>query len=104
MTSMVTSPPMTPPVFPRTSSAISGFFFWGMIDEPVVYLSSISTNPNSGDDHMTNSSQSEDRCTDVIEAQNESSVTKSRSLTESMEFSVGLVNPRASAVIFLFMW
>ena len=27
--------PNTLPLFPRTSSAISGFFFWGIIDEPV---------------------------------------------------------------------
>ena len=27
--------PYTRPVLPRTSSATSGFFFWGMMDEPV---------------------------------------------------------------------
>ena len=36
--------PYTRPVFPRTSSAISGFFFCGMILLPVLYASSISTN------------------------------------------------------------
>ena len=36
MTSIAVSDPMTCPVFPRTSSAMSGFFFWGMMDDPVV--------------------------------------------------------------------
>ena len=33
--SRVTSEPYTRPVLPRTSSATSGFFFCGMMEEPV---------------------------------------------------------------------
>ena len=35
------------PLLPRTSSATSGFFFCGIIDEPVANASSSSTKPNS---------------------------------------------------------
>ena len=37
--------PMTREAFPRRSSAASGFFFWGMSDEPVEYESPHLTNP-----------------------------------------------------------
>ena len=33
--SRVIREPYTRPVLPRTSSATSGFFFWGMMEEPV---------------------------------------------------------------------
>ena len=66
---MVIREPMTEPVLPLTSSAMSGFFFWGMMEDPVVYLSSISTNPNSWDDQRTSSSQREDRWMAVCAAQ-----------------------------------
>ena len=82
---------------------MSGFFFWGMMDDPVVYLSSISMKPNSWDDQSTSSSQRLDRWTAVWAAQYASSVTKSLSLTESMEFSVGSLNASASAVMRLSM-
>ena len=36
---------------------MSGFFFCGIIDEPVVYASESSTNPNSQLDHSTSSSE-----------------------------------------------
>ena len=75
VTSMVTRLPMTPPVLPLVSSHISGFFFWGMMDEPVEYLSSMVTNPNSWDDHRTSSSQREERLMAAIEASTASSVT-----------------------------
>ena len=35
MVSSPVSPPMSRPALPRASSATSGFFFCGMIDEPV---------------------------------------------------------------------
>ena len=38
---------MSRPALPRASSAMSGFFFCGMIDEPVAKASSSSTQPNS---------------------------------------------------------
>ena len=40
-----------------------------MMEEPVVYLSSISMNPNSWDDQRTSSSHRLDRCTAVWAAQ-----------------------------------
>ena len=103
MVSMVIRAPTTPPVLPLTNSAMSGFFFWGMMDDPVVYLSSISTNPNSCEDHRTSSSHNDERWIWACAAQNDSSFTKSLSLTESMEFSVGSLNPNASDVMNLSM-
>ncbi len=43
---------MTRPDLPRTTSATSGFFFWGIMDEPVAWASAISTKPNSCVDHQ----------------------------------------------------
>ncbi len=57
-------------------------------------------NPNSWDDQRTSSSESEDRWSASNAEQNAISAAKSLSLTESMEFSVGFLNPRDSAVIF----
>ena len=54
--------PLTRPVLARTSSAASGFFFCGMIDEPVEKASDSLTKPNCGVDQMTISSASRDRC------------------------------------------
>ena len=47
--------PTARPARPRTSSAMSGFRFCGMIEDPVVIDSGNETHPNSGDDHSTNS-------------------------------------------------
>ena len=46
----------------RSSSAASGFFFCGMIDEPDDHASGSSTKPNSCEDHSTSSAPSRDRC------------------------------------------
>ena len=54
--------PLTRPVLARTSSAASGFFFCGMIEEPVENESDSLTKPNCGVDQMTISSASRDRC------------------------------------------
>ena len=54
---------MTRPALPRASSAMSGFFFCGSIDEPVVYASASRRNPNSSVVHSTISSPSRERCT-----------------------------------------
>ena len=47
MVSTATRPPISRPDLPRASSAMSAFFFCGMIDEPVANASSSSTQPNS---------------------------------------------------------
>ena len=51
------------------SSAKSGFFFWGMMDDPVENASDNVMNPNSEVDHNTISSARRDRCThDTVQA------------------------------------
>ena len=50
------------PALPRAASAASGFFFCGIIEEPVAAESSSSANPYR-DVHSTSSSDSRDRCT-----------------------------------------
>ncbi|OPX78346.1 MAG: hypothetical protein A4E50_02199 [Methanosaeta sp. PtaB.Bin087] len=42
MARAATRDPKTVPVFPRTSSAVSGFFFWGMMELVEVKRSSSS--------------------------------------------------------------
>ena len=62
VTSSATRSPTTRPVFPRMSSAKSGFFFCGMMDEPVENASESSMKSNSAVDHSTISSHRRDRC------------------------------------------
>ena len=45
----------------RRSSAASGFFFWGMIEEPEANASVTSQKPNSSLDQSTISAPSRDR-------------------------------------------
>ena len=47
---------------PRVSSAKSGFFFCGMIDDPVEYESESVMNENSVDDQRMISSHRRERC------------------------------------------
>jgi hypothetical protein len=54
--------PLTRPVLPRISSGTSGFFFCGMIDEPVQKRSARSTNAKRGFIQMMISSQKRERC------------------------------------------
>ena len=89
---------MTRPALPRTSSATSGFFFCGIIDDPVANASGSRRNPNSLDDHSTISSPRRDRCTWASAAANTASATKSRSETASSEFSNRRANPSVRAV------
>jgi hypothetical protein len=56
---------MAVPARPRTSSATSGFFFCGIMLDPVATRSSRLAQPNSDDVHSTSSSPSRDRCTNV---------------------------------------
>ena len=57
--------PISRPALPRASSAMSGFFFCGSIDEPVEYASARRRKPNSSVDHSTISSPRRERCTCV---------------------------------------
>ena len=90
---------MTRALLPRTSSATSGFFFCGMIDEPVQYASPNSMKSNCADIQRINSSLMRDRCTMSNAAAAMNSIQKSRSLTASMEFSQIASKPSSSADI-----
>ena len=78
---------MTRPLLPRTSSGTSGFFFCGMIEEPVQKRSGRRTKPKRGLAHSTSSSAKRDRCTMTSAAKAQNSIAKSRSDTASSEFS-----------------
>ena len=62
VTKSATKSPTTRPVLPRMSSAKSGFFFCGMMDEPVENASESVTKPNSALDHRMISSARRERC------------------------------------------
>ena len=84
---------MTRPVLPRSSSGTSGFFFCGMIDEPVHQASARLMKPNCADDHSTSSSDMREKCVIRTAAAATNSIAKSRSLTASSEFSAGRSKP-----------
>ena len=80
------------------SSVTSGFFFWGMMDEPVVNASSSSMNLNSQLHHRIISSERRDRCIMQMEMALASSMQKSRSDTPSRLLAQGAAKPSFSAV------
>ena len=71
---------------PRASSGTSGFFFCGMIDEPVQKRSARSMKPKFWLIHSTSSSDSRETWIIVRLAAALNSIAKSRSLTASMLF------------------
>ena len=89
---------MTRAARPRTSSAGSGFFLLGMIDEPVENASDARMNPKRGFDHHVISSASRLRWTIPSATAASTSTTKSRSLTASSEFAVTPSKPSSAAV------
>ena len=92
-------PPITRPALPRTSSAISGFFFWGIMLEPVEKASSSSINLNSQEHQRMISSEKRERWTMVIATAAASSMQKSRSETPSRLLCVGPSNLSSEAVM-----
>ena len=62
VTRRATKSPTTRPIFPRVNSAKSGFFFCGIIDDPVENASESVMNPNSVDDQSMISSHRRERC------------------------------------------
>src|SRR3954468_10209171 len=97
---IVSSPvrlPTNRPDLLRASSAMSGFFFCGMIDDPVAQASSSRAQPNSVDVQSTTSSPSRERCTPMSAAAKQNSAAKSRSLTPSMELSTARSKPSSAA-------
>ena len=96
--------PITRAVLPRISSVTSGFFFWGIMLEPVEKRSESSMNLNSQLHHMIISSEKRERCIMQIEMALASSMQKSRSETPSREFAIGASMPSNSAVLPRLMW
>ena len=76
---------------------MSGFFFCGMMLDPVEYASSSVTNPNSRVFQRITSSARRDRSTPIIAAMKANSATTSRDAVPSSEFSAGRARPRRSA-------
>ena len=89
--------PYTRPVLPRTSSVMSGFFFWGMMDEPVENWSARVTKRNSQLHHRQISSEKRDRCIISMDRSESSSSAKSRSETPSRLFRLMPLKPSCSA-------
>ena len=89
--------PYARPVFPRISSAISGFFFCGIIDDPVENASSSSINLNSSVDQIMISSAKRDKCVINSAEFDKNSTIKSRSLTASIELAYTSAKPSSSA-------
>ncbi|CPZ97884.1 Uncharacterised protein [Mycobacteroides abscessus] len=90
--------PINLPVLPRASSAISGFFFCGMIELPVDHESSRVTYPNSVVPHKMMSSDSRDKSMPIIAKTKPASAAKSRDDVASIELSAAAVKPRSSAM------
>ena len=67
--------PYTRPVLPRTSSAISGFFFCGIMLEPVLKASSNSMNLYSLEFHIHISSENLLKCIIIVERALKNSMT-----------------------------
>ncbi len=88
---------MRRPALPRASSAMSGFFFCGMMLEPVEYASSREAKPNSTVTQVMISSESRDRSTPIIADTHENSAMTSRAAVASIEFSVGPAKPSSAA-------
>ena len=86
------------PVLPRTSSGMSGFFFCGMMDEPVQKASGSSMKPNGALIHRISSSAMRERWMAQMAAPARISITKSRSETASSELRQGPSKPSAAAV------
>ena len=91
--------PTTRGALARRSSAASGFFFWGMIDDPLDHASGSSTKPNSSLDQSTSSAPRRERCVAHVAAAARKSRTKSRLATASIEFGATCAKPSSSATI-----
>ena len=99
VTSKVVRFPMKRPALPLANSAISGFFFCGMMDEPVEKASSKVTQPNSWVFQIVNSSPIRERWIPNMAKIKSASATKSLSLTASMLFLVTPAKARSAAII-----
>ena len=90
--------PNTRPLLPRISSVMSGFFFCGMMLEPVENASSSSMNLNSHEHQRMISSEKRERCTIAMETAAAISAQKSRSATPSRLLRLTAEKPSSFAV------
>ena len=81
----------------RRSSAASGFFFCGMIEEPDAQASDTSAKPNSSEDHRTISAPRRERWVAQVAAADRKSSTKSRLETASIELRATPAKPSSRA-------
>ena len=89
--------PLARPVLPRASSGTSGFFFCGMMEEPVQKRSAISIKPTRGLIQIINSSDIREICVITREAAAQNSIAKSRSDTASSELWQTSSKPKVAA-------
>ena len=89
---------LTRPVLARISSAASGFFFCGIIEEPVTKESGSKIKSNSIDPQRISSSANLLKCTMVMAESDKNSKTKSLSETASILFLIGVLKPSVLAV------
>ena len=85
--------PYTKPVFPLKYSSKSGFFFCGIIDEPVTTLSDNLIRLKPSEFQIINSSAILDICIEQTEQLYKKSKTKSLSEIVSIELFVGVLKP-----------
>src|SRR6056300_510370 len=81
------------PDFPLKYSNKSGFFFWGIIDDPVTILSERLIKLKPSELQIISSSAILDICIEQTETLYKKSKTKSLSETVSIELFVGFLNP-----------
>ena len=88
------------PTLARISSAASGFFFCGMIEEPVENRSDSETKRNWAEDQITNSSANRDRCIAQIDAHDATlrGALRDRAEALSRDLSDGNLGPTACRV------
>src|SRR5512145_902509 len=90
--------PNTEALLARMISAVSGFFFWGIMEEVEQNASSRLTNLTNDEDQMTSSSQSRLAFAIMIDRSARVSRAKSRVATASMVLVTRPSNPRIDAV------
>ena len=89
--------PISRPALPRASSATSGFFFCGMMLDPVDQASASVAKPNSGVHQRITSSLSRDRSTPIWASTYAASATRSRAAVPSIELATLPAKPSWAA-------
>lgn len=89
--------PIMRPALPRASSAMSGFFFYGIIDEPVAKPSCRVTKLNSAVFQIKISSAMREIFSAIKVAMKENSASWSRAAVASIELGSTFLNPSSFA-------